>query len=80
VHSYGKAGFQHLPCKSNATVRAVEGRTLGGFFVQPFGLGSGSVWGCVLRTASASISRSSSLVIGGLRGVGFHEVMSYIWG
>jgi hypothetical protein len=30
--THGKAGFQHRPCKSNATARAVEG-SLGGFCV-----------------------------------------------
>ena len=44
------------------------------------GRGSVSVWGCVLRTACASISRSSALVRAGSRGVGFHEVMGSKWG
>jgi Zn-dependent alcohol dehydrogenase len=60
-------------------VRAVEGPNLGGFCVQPFFTGSGSGWGCVLRTACANIARSSSLVIAGVRGVGFHEVICIIW-
>jgi hypothetical protein len=45
-----------------------------------FGKGLASVWSCVLRTASASISRSSALVFAGWRGVGFHEVISCMWG
>ena len=49
--------------------------------LRPFlALGKGLVWGSVLRTASASISRSSALVFAGSRGVGFHEVMTGIWG
>jgi hypothetical protein len=30
--THGKAGFEHPPCKTNATARAVEGN-LGGFCV-----------------------------------------------
>jgi len=50
---------------------------------RPFlALGKGfvSVWGWVLRTASASISRSSALVFAVGLDVGFHEVMGSIWG
>jgi hypothetical protein len=62
------------PAKDHLRADSGLGRFLG------LGRGSGSVWDRVLRTACASISRSSALVFAGSRGVGFHEVMSSIIG
>jgi hypothetical protein len=67
-------GGARSPAKDHLRADSGLGRSLG------LGRGLGSVWGCVLRTACASISRSSALVFAGARGVSFHEVISStIW-